>query len=67
MANFEPLVSELKAAGGILMVSTREELVAALTEIPEGQVEAARTVLEKHKGAMVRTIALFSDSLRVTT
>ncbi|MFT6862428.1 MAG: 3-deoxy-D-manno-octulosonic-acid transferase [Akkermansiaceae bacterium] len=67
MANFEPLVSELKAAGGILIVSTREDLVAALTAIPEGQIEAARMVLEKHKGAMVRTIALFSDRLEVTT
>lgn len=61
MANFEPLVSELKAAGGILMVTTREELLAALKGIPEGQVEAARTVLEKHNGAMSRTIALFRD------
>ena len=63
MANFEPLVSELKAAGGILMVATREELVAALAYIPEGQVKAARLVLEKHKGAMGRTIALFSEGL----
>lgn len=65
MANFEPLVSELKAAGGILMVSSREELVAALNEVPQEQVEAARAVLEKHEGAMARTIALFAaDYLR---
>ncbi len=60
MANFEPLVGELRAAGGIQIVTTREELISALKKTPEGQVEAARRVLEKHEGAMKRTIALFS-------
>ncbi|MEO1833196.1 MAG: glycosyltransferase N-terminal domain-containing protein, partial [Akkermansiaceae bacterium] len=59
MSNFEPLVTELKEAGGICMVSSREELVSALRKIPIGQVQRARVVLEKHKGAMSRTISLF--------
>lgn len=61
MANFEPLVSELKAAGGIQMVSNRDELMAALRERDAGQIDAARRVLEKHTGAVDRTIALFSS------
>ena len=60
MANFEPLVSELKAAGGIRIVTTRDELISSLKKIPNDQVAAARTVLEKHEGAMIRTITLFS-------
>jgi 3-deoxy-D-manno-octulosonic-acid transferase len=60
MANFEPLVSELKAAGGIQIVTTRDELISSLKKIPNDQVAAARTVLEKHEGAMIRTITLFS-------
>lgn len=63
MANFEPLVSELKAAGGIRMVENREELVESLRELIQessGQVVAARAVLDKHDGAMIRTIDLFS-------
>jgi len=62
MANFEPLVSELKSAGGIRMVADREELLKALRELladASGQVAAARRVLEKHDGAMERTIRLF--------
>ncbi len=63
MANFEPLVSELKAAGGIRMVGNREELEAALRAVLEdssSQTQAALEVLSKHDGAMVRTIELFS-------
>jgi len=59
MSNFEPLVTELKEAGGICMVSSREELVSTLRKIPMGQVQRARVVLEKHNGAMCRTISLF--------
>lgn len=61
MSNFEPLVTELKEAGGICVVSTREDLVEALRKLPKEQVERAREVLEKHNGAMVRTIALFQE------
>jgi 3-deoxy-D-manno-octulosonic-acid transferase len=63
MANFEPLVSELKSAGGIRMVEDREQLLRALRELltdASGQVEAARKVLDKHDGAMERTIRLFA-------
>lgn len=59
MLNFEPLVTELKEAGGICMVASREELLSALRKIPRGQVKKARAVLEKHNGAMAKTIALF--------
>ncbi|YCM46136.1 glycosyltransferase N-terminal domain-containing protein [Verrucomicrobiaceae bacterium 227] len=62
MANFEPLVSELKAAKGIRMVEDREQLLQALRELltdASTQVAAARKVLEKHDGAMARTIRLF--------
>ncbi len=61
MGNFEPLVSELKEAGGIQMVGQREELLKALRKPLNGQVENAKRVLEKHRGAMRRTIALFTD------
>ncbi len=61
MANFEPLVSELIKAGGIQMVNSREELLNALANLPVGQVRAARKVLDKHAGAMLRTIELFSQ------
>ncbi len=59
MANFEPLVSELKEAGGIQMVGNRDELLAALKNPLKNQTENARKVLEKHHGAMSRTIHLF--------
>lgn len=61
MANFEPLVSELKAAGGIQMVTTRSELLRALKNPLPDQSKKARMVLEKHQGAMNRTIFLFSS------
>ncbi|MFT6179558.1 MAG: 3-deoxy-D-manno-octulosonic-acid transferase [Paracoccaceae bacterium] len=61
MANFEPLVSELKAAGGIQMVTTRDELLSALKNPLPDQSKKARMVLEKHQGAMSRTIGLFSS------
>lgn len=61
MDNFEPLVSELKKAGGIQMVGNREELLAALRRPREGGTEAARRVLDRHRGAIGRTIALFQS------
>ena len=68
MANFEPLVSELKAAGGIRMVENREELKAALVELLEDstkQTKAALEVISKHDGAMMKTIELFSENREV--
>ena len=65
MANFEPLVSELKAAGGIRMVESEEELKTALLELLEDsaeQTQAAQDVLSKHDGSMVKTIKLFSKN-----
>ena len=60
MVNFEPLVRELKEAGGICMASSREELLVALHNLPAEQIARARAVPEKLSGAMARTIALFS-------
>lgn len=63
MANFEPLVSELKAVGGIRIVRDRDELLAALRALlknSQAQTTAAREVLAKHRGAMERTIEMFS-------
>jgi len=62
MANFEPLVSELAEHGGILKVTTNDELVAAIQSCladPTQQIAAARLVTEKHHGSLARTIALF--------
>ena len=68
MANFEPLVSELKAAGGIRMVENEEELKAALIELLEDstkQTKAALEVISKHDGAMMETIELFSKNREI--
>jgi 3-deoxy-D-manno-octulosonic-acid transferase len=64
MENFEPLVSELKEAGGIRMAGNRRELLAALCKPDPGGTRAAREVLAKHKGAVDRTIALFEGVSR---
>ena len=58
MANFEPLVSELSSAGGITFARDRVELMTALKDIPNS-ANAAMAVLEKHRGAMARTIEMF--------
>lgn len=62
MENFEPLVTELKEADAIWSVKTQDELVAALEDAlmaPEAKVAAASRVLQRHEGAVARTIALF--------
>ncbi|MGC6425632.1 MAG: 3-deoxy-D-manno-octulosonic acid transferase [Akkermansiaceae bacterium] len=62
MANFEPLVSELKDAEAIWSVTSEEELVQALREAivsPSAKTKAATRVLQRHEGAVSRTIALF--------
>ena len=67
MSNFEPLVSELLAVGGIRKVKTREQVAAALKELlhdnsaREKQVEAARKTLQKHNGAVERTVAILRE------
>ncbi len=63
MDNFEPLVSELRAAGGIIMVHDREELLAALRNPLPGQAEAASRSLAKHTGAVRNTVAFLSRSV----
>ena len=62
MANFEPLVTELKEADAIWSVSTHDELVTALQGAlahPTPKTSAALGVLKRHEGAALRTVALF--------
>lgn len=61
MSNFEPLVSELREAGGIKIVTNREELLQALRSPDRGQIPAARKVLERHTGAVERTVRIFPN------
>ncbi|MGJ8698255.1 MAG: 3-deoxy-D-manno-octulosonic acid transferase [Verrucomicrobiaceae bacterium] len=63
MSNFEPLVSELRSAGGIQMVESQEEVTEAVRRALAGageQVESAAATLRKHEGSVGRTIALFA-------
>lgn len=62
MANFEPLITELKNAGALWSVETEDELIVALREAlsdPTPKITAALQVLSKHEGAVARTVALF--------
>ena len=62
MGNFEPLISHLKSAGGIIEIIEPKELVTSVTGLlkNEGarniQTEAAIGVLESHQGATKRTV-----------
>ena len=61
MGNFEPLISELRARGGV-RTSLLKDLGATVGEVLEdakgrrAMVEAAGLVLERHRGAMERTM-----------
>jgi len=61
MANFEPLVSELQAAGGITSVTenTLADAIPQLLAEASEQTEAAQNALGKHQGAVCATIAMF--------
>lgn len=62
MANFEPLVTELKSANAIQMAETAQELESAIRSALENPAQftaPATEVLLKHEGAVARTIALF--------
>lgn len=62
MSNFEPLVSMLKKANGIVSVASADRLPAALEQILKGEhrsptmLDDARNVLELHQGATQRTV-----------
>ncbi|NNC88947.1 MAG: 3-deoxy-D-manno-octulosonic acid transferase [Akkermansiaceae bacterium] len=66
MQNFEPLVSQLRTAGGIRTARDEAELAAALETVLRDagtrgtMTTAARAVLERHRGATARTV----DALR---
>lgn len=62
MANFEPLVTELKSAHAIQMAESARELELAIRsalEAPAEFTDPSTQVLLKHEGAVARTIALF--------
>lgn len=62
MANFEPLVSELKSVNAIQIAESAQELESAIRsalEDPAQFTTPATEVLLKHEGAVARTIALF--------
>jgi len=61
MGNFEPLISELRASGGVRTSLLKDlgETVGGLLEDAKGRramVEAAGLVLARHRGAMERTL-----------
>ena len=63
MSNFEPLVTQLREAGGIKMFSNEHELVVSIQELLDdtlqggkNQAQAALKVLESHQGATGRTV-----------
>ncbi|MFT5905290.1 MAG: 3-deoxy-D-manno-octulosonic-acid transferase [Cryomorphaceae bacterium] len=68
MRNFEPLVTQLREAGGIRMFSNEQEMLDSVRELLDGdsltgaaQAQAALKVLETHQGASSRTVeALWS-------
>ena len=67
MRNFEPLVSELKEAGGLSVFTDEEGMLEAVrglldvgSERGEEQARAALKVLEGHQGAAVRTVDVLS-------
>ena len=68
MGNFEPLVSQLKEAGGLTVFTDKEGMVDAVrrlldasSEIGATQALAALKVLESHQGAAVRTVEVLSE------
>ncbi|MFT5634544.1 MAG: 3-deoxy-D-manno-octulosonic-acid transferase [Rubritalea sp.] len=63
MRNFEPLVTQLREAGGIKMFSSQQEMLDSVRELLNGnsaegsaQTEAALKVLQSHQGATRRTV-----------
>lgn len=62
MSNFEPLVSMLKKAQGIVSLESADELPAALEKLLKGEhrsptmLDDALKVLELHQGATLRTV-----------
>jgi len=71
MRNFEPLITQLKQAEGIIEFENQSELVSSVQlllgnqgELIEKQTKAALKVLESHQGATLRTVKVLSDVAR---
>ncbi len=67
MGNFEPLVSQLKDAGGIRTFLTKQEMLDDVCELIDGQslvrnnqTAAALKVLDTHQGATRKTVMVLS-------
>jgi 3-deoxy-D-manno-octulosonic-acid transferase len=67
MSNFEPLVTQLREAGGIRMFRNKKEMVTMVRELLDNsersnkQTEAAHKVLETHQGATRRTVEILAN------
>lgn len=69
MGNFEPLISELWQAGGVIKVNGKAELAESVYQrfAADGeakvrkQVEQAKQVLANHEGAVLRTVAVLRE------
>ena len=66
MENFEPLASDLVRNGGALCAASRDELITAIRSALDSQraarmTETASRLLEAHKGATERIVALLGS------
>ena len=71
MKNFEPLVTQLKQAGGLIEFKNQPELLDSVRKVLsdekqqiEKQTKAALKVLESHQGATLRTVKILSNIAR---
>jgi 3-deoxy-D-manno-octulosonic-acid transferase len=65
MENFEPLISELRARGGVrtsLLKDLGKEVGKVLDDarVRRSMVEAAKSILDQHRGAMGRTLGVLN-------
>jgi 3-deoxy-D-manno-octulosonic-acid transferase len=70
MINFEPLVTQLREDGGIIMFSNQQEMLDSVRELLDEnsdlrlkQAEAALKVLETHQGATFRTVEILASPI----
>jgi 3-deoxy-D-manno-octulosonic-acid transferase len=67
MENFEPLISELRAASGVRTVKEGASLAEAIASVlnrardRKEMVQQGSAVLERHRGATARTVALLKE------
>jgi len=71
MRNFEPLITQLKQAKGLIEFENKSELIESVRKVladkeqqNERQTKAALKVLESHQGATLRTVKKLSEVVR---